>query len=135
MDTKKQRQCRRDDARLTKSRNARSKQLLAMPTESLANREWLPGDLLSDSEGLVFRYEISDVFCTSQFHCMQVSTAVLPQHQDNHSVEGLRPVYLSMLQNLVYRVLSVLSQGQMSVAREKPWSNNSPFCPSCLADF
>ena len=135
MDTKKQRQCRRDDARLTKSRNARSKQLLAMPTESLANREWLPGDLLSDSEWLVLdmRYQTCSVHLNST--ACKVSTAVLPQHQDNHSVEGLRPVYLSMLQNFVYRVLSVLSQGQMSVAREKPWSNNSPFCPSCLADF
>ena len=35
MDTEKQRQHRHNDARLTESRNARSKQLLMMPTESL----------------------------------------------------------------------------------------------------
>jgi len=50
MDTEKQRQRRRDDARLTESRNTRSEQLLVMPTESLTNREWLPGELLSGSE-------------------------------------------------------------------------------------
>ena len=46
----KQRQRRRDDARLTESRNARSEQLLMLPTESLTNREWLPRELLSGSE-------------------------------------------------------------------------------------
>ena len=50
MDTEKQRQRRRDDARLTESGNARSEQLLVVPTESLTNREWLPGELLSGSE-------------------------------------------------------------------------------------
>ena len=35
------------DARLTESR---SEPLLVMPTESLTNREWLPGELLSGSE-------------------------------------------------------------------------------------
>ena len=50
MNTEKQRQCRRDDARLTESGNARSEQLLVVPTESLTNREWLPGELLSGSE-------------------------------------------------------------------------------------
>jgi len=50
MDTKKQRQRRRDDARLTESGNARSEQLLMVPTESLTNREWLPGELLSGLE-------------------------------------------------------------------------------------
>jgi len=50
MDTEKQRQCRRDDSRLTKSGNARSEQLLVVPTESLTHREWLPGELLSGSE-------------------------------------------------------------------------------------
>ena len=35
MDTEKQKQHRHDDARLTKSGNARSKQLLMVPTESL----------------------------------------------------------------------------------------------------
>jgi len=41
MDTEKQRQCRRDDARLTESGNARSKQLLVVPTELLTKRVWL----------------------------------------------------------------------------------------------
>ena len=50
MDIEKQRQYRCSDARLTESRNARSEQLLMVPTESLTNREWLPGELLSGSE-------------------------------------------------------------------------------------
>ena len=50
MDTEKQRQRRRNDARLTENGNARSEQLLVMPTESLTNREWLPGELLSSPE-------------------------------------------------------------------------------------
>jgi len=50
MDTEKQRQHRRDDTRLTEGRNTRSEQLLAMPTELLTNREWLPGELLSGSK-------------------------------------------------------------------------------------
>jgi len=36
--------------KLTESRNARSEQLLVMPTELLTNGEWLPGKLLSGSE-------------------------------------------------------------------------------------
>ena len=51
MDTEKERQHRRDDARLTESRDARSEQLLVMPTELLlTNGEWLPGELLSGWE-------------------------------------------------------------------------------------
>jgi len=51
MDTEKQRQGRRDDSRLSESRDARSEQLLVMPTESLlTNGEWLPGELFSGSE-------------------------------------------------------------------------------------
>jgi len=50
MDTEKQRQSRCDDTRLTESGNARSEQLLVMPTELLSNREWLPGELLSGLE-------------------------------------------------------------------------------------
>ena len=61
MDTEKQRQHRRDDARLTESRNARSKQLLVVPTESLTNRVWLEWIRMSNAQ-LVFRYEISDLF-------------------------------------------------------------------------
>ena len=61
MDTEKQRQCRRDDARLTESGNARSEQLLIMPTESLTNRVWLEWIRTSKAR-LVFGYEISDLF-------------------------------------------------------------------------
>jgi len=39
MDSEKWSQCRHDDARLTESGNARSEQLLVMPTESPTNRE------------------------------------------------------------------------------------------------
>jgi len=64
----KQRQHRRDNVRLDRERKrqkhwwyipaepqvytiyARSKQLLVMSTESLADQEWLPGELLSGSE-------------------------------------------------------------------------------------
>ena len=42
MDTEKERQRRRYDARLTESGNARSEQLnLVVATESLTNRAWL----------------------------------------------------------------------------------------------
>ena len=50
MDTKKQRQHRHDGTRLTESGNARSEQLLVVPTESLTNRQQLLGELLSGSE-------------------------------------------------------------------------------------
>ena len=51
MNTEKQRKHRHDDSRLTESGDARSEQLLMMPTESLlTNRELLPGELLSGSE-------------------------------------------------------------------------------------
>ena len=50
MDTEKQRQRGRDDAKLTESGNTRTEQLLVVPTESLTNREWLPGELLNGSE-------------------------------------------------------------------------------------
>jgi len=50
MDTEKQRQCRRDGARLTESGNARSEQLLTVPTKSLTNRQQLVGELLSGTE-------------------------------------------------------------------------------------
>jgi len=67
MDTEKQRQLRRDDARLTESRNARSKQLFMMLTESLTNREWLPGELLSELErrraGWVLDMKDQTCFC------------------------------------------------------------------------
>ena len=50
MDTEKQRQRRCNNARLTESGNARTEQLLVVPTESLTNRELLPGELLNGSE-------------------------------------------------------------------------------------
>ena len=50
MDTEKKRQHRCHDVRLTESGNARSKQLLVVPTEFLTNSEWLPGELLNGSE-------------------------------------------------------------------------------------
>jgi len=63
MDTEKQRQCRCDDTRLTKSGNTRSEQLLVVPTESqrvaaLRALEWIG----MSKAWLVFRYEISDFF-------------------------------------------------------------------------
>ena len=51
-DIRKQRQNTRDNTRLTNSWDARSNQLLVMPTEQLTNWEWLPGDLLNGSECL-----------------------------------------------------------------------------------
>ena len=48
------------DARLAESGNARSKQLLVVPTESLNNRVWLEWIRMSKAQ-LVFRYEISDL--------------------------------------------------------------------------
>jgi len=38
---------RDEDARLTESGNARSEQLLVMPTKQLTDREWLPGEHLN----------------------------------------------------------------------------------------
>ena len=52
MDTEKQRQCRCNDARLTESGNTRSEQLLVVPTESLTNREWLPGETAKIQKGI-----------------------------------------------------------------------------------
>ena len=63
MDTEKQRQRRRDDARLTESGNTRSEQLLVVPTESLTNKVWLEFEWIRMSKArLAFRYEISDLF-------------------------------------------------------------------------
>jgi len=50
MDTEKQRQRRHNSVRLTESGNARSEQLLVVPTESLTNRQRLLGEPLSGSE-------------------------------------------------------------------------------------
>ena len=66
IDTKKQRQHRHNNTRLTESGNARGEQLLVVPTELLTDSEWLPWKLLSGSECLkallVFTNEISDLF-------------------------------------------------------------------------
>jgi len=51
-DSKKWRQRRGDNVRLTKSGNARSKQLLVMPTELLTEGEGLHGELFGGSECL-----------------------------------------------------------------------------------
>jgi len=73
MDTEEQRQRRRDDLRLTESGDARSEQLLVMPTELLlTNGEWLPGELLiliSDlyiSPALPTAAAVPSGACTSQ---------------------------------------------------------------------
>ena len=64
MDTEKQRQRRRDDARLTESGNSRSEQLNTFGAYRVANQQTLT--CLSGSErrrpGWFFRYEISDLF-------------------------------------------------------------------------
>jgi len=63
MDTEKQRQRRRDDARLTESGNARSEQLLVVPTESLNQQRidaWRALEWIGMAKTrLVFRYKIS----------------------------------------------------------------------------
>ena len=65
-DAEKQRQCKHNNVRLTEIGNARSQQLLVMPTESLTNWEGLPGELFSGLDclkaRLVFRYEIACFF-------------------------------------------------------------------------
>jgi len=63
IDNKRQSQRRRNNARLTESGNARSEQLLVMPTESLNDREWVPVELLSELKhlglaGLDMKYQI-----------------------------------------------------------------------------
>ena len=67
-DTKEQRQHRRNNVRLTKSGNARSEQLLMIPTKQLIDWELVSRRFLSGLEcskaQLVFRYEISDLFAT-----------------------------------------------------------------------
>ena len=86
MDTEKQRQHRHDDARLIESGNARSEQLLMVPTESLTNRVWLEWIRTSKTR-LVFRYEISDLLCTV------VSTFVLVVFVSFHSVRHQKRLF------------------------------------------
>ena len=54
-DAEKQRQCKHNSVRLTESGNARSKQLLVMPTESLTDWEGLPGEFFSGLDCLKAR--------------------------------------------------------------------------------
>ena len=65
MDTEKQRQRRHDDTRLAESGNARSEQLLVMPTESLTNQRMAARRALErigkSKARPVFRYEVSDL--------------------------------------------------------------------------
>ena len=58
-DTEKQKQCRHNGARLTNRWNARSEQLLVMPTELLTDWEWLPAGDLQNAQKVwpVVRYE------------------------------------------------------------------------------
>jgi len=60
MDTEKQRQRRRDDARLTEGGNARSEQLNTRSAYRVANHQSLAWIRTSKAR-LVFRYEISDL--------------------------------------------------------------------------
>jgi len=76
MDTEEQRQrsCRGGDARLTKSGNARSEQLLMMPTESLTMQQRIVDKRALEWIGmsevwLVFRY-IKYQTCSAKFFLM-----------------------------------------------------------------
>ena len=64
MDTEKQGQRRRDDARLTESGNARSEQLSTRGAYRVAQATefGLPEWIRTSKARLVFRYEISDLF-------------------------------------------------------------------------
>ena len=67
MDTEKQRQCRRDDARLTESGNARSEQLHICGAYRVANQQRMAAKralewIRTSKSRLVYRYEISDLF-------------------------------------------------------------------------
>ena len=67
MDAEKQRQHRRDDARLIESGNARSEQLLSCGAYRVADQQRMAArralEWIGASEArLVFRYEISDLF-------------------------------------------------------------------------
>jgi len=77
IDSKKQRQCRCDGARLTESESARGKQILLMPTEPLTNREWLPGEVeMFEVSSCFFGYEITlsglPKLLTESIECMYV---------------------------------------------------------------
>jgi len=74
MDTEKQRQRRHDGARLIENGNARREQLLVMPTESLTNRERLPGELLS---GLERRRPAW--FLDMKYQTLSALTSLMPQ--------------------------------------------------------
>ena len=109
MDTEKQRQCRCDDTRLTKSRNARSEQLLVELTESLTNWEWLPGELDQNMEGPAgFRYEISDLQ-TSQLTILVCSESLryLIHTKFRCSSTVTSSYYINKRQNMAWRKLII----------------------------
>jgi len=73
IDTKKQRQVQHNDTRLTKSRNARSKQIPAMPSENGCQES----SSVDQNVGKSFRYEISRLVCSvyylsRKFSCKHV---------------------------------------------------------------
>jgi len=92
-DTEKQRQHRHNNARLAKSGNARSKQLLVMPTESLANREWLPGEFLSGSEhlrpGWFFDIKYQTCFFLTADSITVKSRYILQRHSGRYQIKAL----------------------------------------------
>ena len=76
MDTKKQRQPWRDDARLTESGNGRSEQLNTCGAYRVANQQSLAclPERIRTMARLVFRYEISDLLTLSPVYTHQTKT-------------------------------------------------------------
>jgi len=117
-----QRQCSCDNLRLTKSRNARSRQILLMPKEPLTNHEWLPGELLSVLEcskiQLVFRCEISGLFWGAvdvQAGCRQASKAQLNQAYSSICIlEHLQTSVVSISDVLDHNLPSYDQQAQVA---------------------
>ena len=85
MDTEKQRQRRRDDAKLTESGNARSEQLLMVPTELLTNRVWLEWIRTLKAQ-LIFRHEISDLNSPCQLHIHDVTHKCVVKNKKRISI-------------------------------------------------
>jgi len=67
--------------RLSNSGNARSKQLLIIPTESLTDLEWCPGELFNrldcSKAQMVFRCEISNLFPYQEYNVCNVIYAYM----------------------------------------------------------
>ena len=95
MDTEKKRQRRRDDVRLIKSGNARSKQLLMRPMESLTNREWLPGKLLSGSEhqspGCFLEMKYQTCYWSGWSGSLPITQALIHANFTSHTTHFLLP--------------------------------------------